>query len=159
MTGILLDPPLPGTYTDGRNPGHDSHDMQAGQRLADRYDLLRPLGTGGMGEVWLARDDQLGREVAIKALPAALAADPTSRARLRREAHAAAALDHSFICKVFEVLDRDGVLAIVMECVTGETLHARLARGPVPLSEALALAGELADALDAAHERHVVHRD
>ncbi len=133
--------------------------LPAGTRLADRYDIIRPLGEGGMGHVLLARDIQLERDVAIKMLPPALASDPVSRERLRREARAAAALDHPFICKVFEVTESGGQLIIVMELVVGETLHERLTRGPVPLDEAIAIAGEIAEALEAAHDLRIVHRD
>jgi eukaryotic-like serine/threonine-protein kinase len=112
-----------------------------------------------MGHVFLARDTQLDRDVAIKMLPPALAADPVSRERLRREARAAAALDHPFICKVFEVTETDGQLVIVMELVTGETLHERLTKGPVAIDQAIAWAGEIAEALEAAHDRRIVHRD
>jgi len=149
--------------------------VQPGDRLADRYDVLRLLGAGGMGEVFLARDTTLERDVAIKVLPAALSADPMARERFRREALAAAGLDHPFICKVFEIGDAggpstpgaDGVavcsgrgrLFIVMEYVAGETLHAALGRGPLSSAALLALALELTDALEAAHTRQIVHRD
>ena len=149
--------------------------MQPGDRLADRYDVLRPLGAGEMGEVFLARDTTLERDVAIKVLPAALSADPLARERFRREALAAASLDHPFICKVFEIGDADGPstpgadgvavrsgrgrLFIVMEYVAGETLHAALGRGPLPSGDLLALALELTDALEVAHACQIVHRD
>jgi len=133
--------------------------VQPGDRLADRYDVLRPLGAGGMGEVFLARDTTLERDVAIKVLPAALSADPIARERFRREALAAAGFDHPFICKVFEIGEANGRLFIVMEYVAGETLHAALRRGPLPSGDLLALALELTDALEAAHARQIVHRD
>jgi hypothetical protein len=133
--------------------------VQPGDRLADRYDILRPLGAGGMGEVFLARDTTLERDVAIKVLPEALSADPIARERFRREALAAAGLDHPFICKVFEIGDADNRLFIVMEYVAGETLHAVLGRGPLSSGDLLALALELTDALEAAHARQIVHRD
>jgi tetratricopeptide (TPR) repeat protein len=112
-----------------------------------------------MGEVYRARDTKLGREVAIKVLPATLSQDPVARERLRREAVAAAGLDHPFVCKVFEIGDTDGHLFIVMELVAGETLHARLSAGAVSLSEALSWAVEIAEALETAHARQLVHRD
>ena len=123
------------------------------------YEILAMIGAGGMGEVYRARDTKLGREVAIKVLPASLSRDPVARERLRREAVAAAGLDHPFICKVFEIGDTSGHLFIVMELVVGETLHARLSSGAIPLSEALAWALEITEALETAHARQIVHRD
>jgi tRNA A-37 threonylcarbamoyl transferase component Bud32/tetratricopeptide (TPR) repeat protein len=123
------------------------------------YEIVAMIGAGGMGEVYRARDTKLGREVAIKVLPASLSQDPVARERLRREAVAAAGLDHPFICKVFEIGDTSGHLFIVMELVVGETLYARLSSGAVPLSEALAWALEIAEALETAHARQIVHRD
>jgi tetratricopeptide (TPR) repeat protein len=133
--------------------------VQPGNRITDRYKVLRPLGAGGMGEVFLARDTTLERDVAIKVLPASLSADPIARKRFRREALAAAGLDHPFICKVFEIGDASGRLFIVMEYVAGETLHATLGRGPLSSGALLTLAIELTDALEAAHTRKIVHRD
>ena len=112
-----------------------------------------------MGEVFLANDTQLGRKVAIKFLTDALEADATARERLHREARSAAALDHPYICKVHALVVIDGRRGIVMEHVTGETLRARLARAPLSPREALEIAGEVAEALEAAHKRRVVHRD
>ena len=124
-----------------------------------RYSLLSSLGRGGMGEVWLADDAQLGRKVAIKFVTEALEADPTARERLHREARSAAALDHPYICKIHEIADVDGRTGIVMEHVTGETLQATLERGPIAPPRALEIAGEVAEALEAAHARGLVHRD
>ena len=124
-----------------------------------RYEIIAPLGAGGMGEVHLARDERLDRRVAIKALPAHLLADAIARERLRREAMASASLDHPFICKVFEVGDAGEASYIVMEYVEGQTLHQRLASGPLPLGECLRIASEIADALEAAHAGRLVHRD
>lgn len=123
------------------------------------YEILATIGAGGMGEVYRARDAKLGREVAIKVLPATLSKDPVARERLRREAVAAAGLDHPFVCKVFEIGDADGHLFIVMELVVGDTLHARLNEGAVPLPEAISWAVEISEALEAAHARQLVHRD
>ena len=123
------------------------------------YEILAKIGEGGMGEVYRARDLKLGREVAIKVLPEALSKDPVARERLRREAVAAAGLDHPFVCKVFEIGDTDAHLFIVMEFVAGETLHARLSAGAVSLSEALSWAVEIAEALETAHARQLIHRD
>ena len=124
-----------------------------------RYEIIAPLGAGGMGEVHLARDERLDRLVAIKALPAHLLVDAIARERLRREAVASASLDHPFICKVFEVGDSGDASYIVMEYVEGQTLHQRLASGPLPFGECLRIAGEIADALEAAHAGRLVHRD
>ena len=112
-----------------------------------------------MGEVFLADDTQLGRKVAIKFLTEALEADETARERLHREARSAAALDHPYVCKIYELAVIDGRTGIVMEHVTGETLRARLARAPLSPKEALEIAGEVAEALEAAHKRRVIHRD
>ena len=124
-----------------------------------RYRLLDRLGHGGMGEVFLAEDTQLGRKVAIKFVSEGAGADERALERLYREARSAAALDHPYICKIHEIAEVDGRTGIVMEHVTGETLQAMLARSPVTPHRALAIAGEVAEALDAAHKRHLVHRD
>jgi eukaryotic-like serine/threonine-protein kinase len=129
-----------------------------GQRLGS-YQILSLLGAGGMGEVYLAYDPRLDRRVAIKLLPAHLAADAAARERLRREALAAAALDHPFICKIFEVGEDNGRLYFVMEYVLGETLFARIRAGRLPLSEGLRIAGEIAEAVEEAHAKRFVHRD
>ena len=124
-----------------------------------RYCIGESLGKGGMGEVFLADDTQLGRKVAIKFLAEALEADETARERLHREARSAAALDHPYICKIHELVVIGGRRGIVMEHVTGETLQARLQRAPLSPKEALEIAGEVAEALDEAHQHRVVHRD
>jgi len=124
-----------------------------------RYEILAPIGAGGMGEVFRAKDEKLGRQVAIKVLPAHLAAHPEARERLRREAQAAASLDHPFICKVFEIGDADGALFLVMEFLTGETLFDRLRAGSLPLAEALRVAREIGEALEEAHKNRFLHRD
>ena len=123
------------------------------------FEIVAKLGQGGMGEVYRARDARLGRDVAIKVLPATLTTDRTARERLRREAVAAAGLDHPFICKIFEIGEADGQLFVVMEFVEGETLHKSLTRGPLSSGTLVPVALELAQALEAAHGRHVVHRD
>src|SRR5262245_59306730 len=112
------------------------------------YQILEHLGSGGMGEVYLAHDARLDRHVAIKLLPACLASDPVARERLRREATAAAALDHPFICKIFEVAEDAGAFFCVMEYVRGETLNSRLRAGRLPPSDALRIGGEIAEALE-----------
>ena len=124
-----------------------------------RYRVLESLGRGGMGEVFLADDTQLSRKVAIKFLAEALEADEIARERLHREARSAAALDHPYVCKIHELTVLDGRTGIVMELVTGETLQARLRRAPLSPKEALEIAGEVAEALDEAHQHRVVHRD
>lgn len=123
------------------------------------YELISPLGRGGMGEVHLAHDPRLSRRVALKFLPASLAADPVSRERLRREAAAAAALDHPFLCKLYELADHPPHLFLVFEFLDGETLHHRLRTGPIPSADALRFAAEIAEALHHAHSRGFLHRD
>jgi eukaryotic-like serine/threonine-protein kinase len=132
--------------------------LAAGTRLGP-YEILAPIGEGGMGVVFRARDRRLDRQVAIKVLPPALAADRQARERLRREAMAAAALDHPYICKIFEIGEEGDAVFLVMEYVGGETLDRRLRNGQVPLPETLRLAGEIAEALQEAHERGILHRD
>jgi hypothetical protein len=123
------------------------------------YALLARIGEGGMGQVYKARDSRLQGDVAIKVLPPHLTHDGAARERFRREAIAAAALDHPFICKIFEIGDHDDTVFIVMEFIEGETLHARLVTRPPQRSEALRIAGEIAEALEAAHARRIIHRD
>src|SRR5215510_13097695 len=127
--------------------------------LGGRYRILSLLGTGGMGEVFLAEDTRLQRRVAVKLLPVSAETDHVARERLRREALAAAALDHPFICKVYEIGDADGRLFIAMEYVEGETLHVSAHRALLPMRQVIDIANELAQALDAAHRRGIVHRD
>ena len=124
-----------------------------------RYRVLHSLGKGGMGEVFLADDTQLGRQVAIKFLADGATNDDKALDRLYREARSAAALDHPYICKIFEITDVDGRTGIVMEHVTGETLQAELARTPVSPKRAIEIAGEIAEALEEAHKKRVIHRD
>lgn len=123
------------------------------------YRIVRRLGAGGMGEVYLAHDAQLARDVAIKLLPADRFDDPTARARLVREARAAAALNHPHICAVYEVGEAHEQAFIAMELMEGEPLSAKLASGPLPPKEVLRYGLQLADALAHAHARNVVHRD
>jgi len=123
------------------------------------YTIVAPLGAGGMGEVFRAHDSRLGRDVAIKILPSHFTADPERRSRFAREARLLATLNHPHIGAIYGLEDIDGMAALVLELVEGPTLADRLARGPLPIAEALAIARQLADALDAAHENGIVHRD
>jgi serine/threonine protein kinase len=134
--------------------------LAAGSRLGP-YEILTPLGAGGMGEVYKARDTRLDRTVAIKVLPADVANDPDLRARFEQEARAIAALDHPHICAIYDVGQADRVDFLVMQFLEGETLAARLTRtkGPLPLDEALKVGVEIADALDKAHRAGITHRD
>src|SRR5688572_8165454 len=123
------------------------------------YEVLAPLGAGGMGEVWRARDTRLGREVAIKVLPAAFAADPDRRARIEREARTISSLNHPHICTLYDV-GREGDLEyLVLELIEGRTLADHVVPGGLPLAQVLQFAIPLADALVAAHEHGVIHRD
>jgi serine/threonine-protein kinase len=132
--------------------------LTPGTRLGG-YEIVSALGAGGMGEVYRARDPRLNRQVAIKLLPGELAADPHARERLRREAMAVAAIDHPYICKIFEIGEDGDALFLVMEYIAGETLHRRLQDGALPLSDALRVGGEIAEALQEAHARRFLHRD
>jgi len=132
--------------------------VAAGTRLGP-YEVTGTLGAGGMGEVYRAVDSRLKREVAIKVLPEAFAADRDRVARFEREAQVLAQLHHPNIASIFGLEQANGTLALVMELVEGEDLAARLARGPLPLDEALPIARQIADALEAAHEHGIVHRD
>jgi hypothetical protein len=123
------------------------------------YEIARPLGAGGMGEVYEARDTRLDRTVAIKVLPAELAKDAGARSRFDREARAIAALNHPNICALHDIGDADGHGFIVMERLEGETLQERLQRGPLDFDQIVDYGIALADALDAAHSRGLIHRD
>src|SRR5438105_5564020 len=132
--------------------------LSAGARLGS-YEILAPLGAGGMGEVYRARDTRLGRDVAIKILPEIFINDRERLARFEREARMLAALNHSHIGAIYGLEDVGGVRSLVLELVEGETLAERLRRGPVPLQEGLAIAQQIADALESAHEKGIIHRD
>src|SRR5229473_2490756 len=123
------------------------------------YEITAPLGAGGMGEVYRARDTRLDRTVAIKILPPHLSEDPILRQRFEREAKAISSLNHPHICVLHDVGTQDGVQFLVMECVEGETLAKRLEKGPLPLEQVLKVGTQIADALDKAHRSGVVHRD
>ena len=132
--------------------------LAPGSRLGP-YEIVSALGAGGMGEVYRARDARLNRDVAVKILPAAVSADPERRERFEREARAVSSLNHPHICAVYDVGSQDGVDYLVMELLEGESLEARLARGPLPLDAALKYGIEIADALSRAHRQGIVHRD
>ena len=128
-------------------------------RRVGAYEILDRIGAGGMGDVYRARDTRLDRIVAIKVLPAGASTDPASRERIAREARAVAALSHPHICTVHDIGSEEDVDYFVMEFVNGETLAARLARGPLPLADAVRFAAEIAAALGEAHRAGIVHRD
>jgi dienelactone hydrolase len=132
--------------------------LSTGTRLGP-YEIREQLGAGGMGVVFRARDTRLARDVAVKVLPPESLGDEMRRVRFRREALALARLSHPNIATLFDVLDEDGVSYLVMELVSGESLAARVARGPMPVLEATALGVEIADALADAHEQGIIHRD
>src|SRR5688572_33372424 len=121
------------------------------------YQLTARIGAGGMGEVYQARDSTLNRQVAIKVLLPAVASDPDRLARFRREAQVLASLNHPHIAQIHGFEDADGVRALVMELVEGPTLADRIASGAIAMAEALAIASQIADALEAAHEQGVTH--
>ena len=132
--------------------------LKAGARLGS-YKVIAELGAGGMGEVYRARDTKLGRHVAIKVLPVAVAADAERLARFEREAKTLASLNHPNIATVHGLEQTGDVYALVMELVEGEDLSTHIARGPIPLSDALPIAKQIAEALEAAHEQGIIHRD
>jgi eukaryotic-like serine/threonine-protein kinase len=129
-----------------------------GRRLGP-YEILSAIGAGGMGEVYKARDSKLGREVALKVLPAAFAADAERMARFDREARLLAALNHPGIAAIYSFEEVPGRHLLVMELAEGESLDKRIASGPLPLEECLSYARQIAEALEAAHEKGIVHRD
>lgn len=143
--GALPVPPGPSSSISGTTVGH--------------FEVLDLLGAGGFGEVYRARDNRLGRMVALKVLPAAFARDPERRERFRREALAASALNHPNICTVYDLFDSGEKTFIVMELVEGRTLHAALAAGPLPVVEALPIALQITEALAEAHRAGILHRD
>ena len=132
--------------------------MTPGTQLGS-YEILSPLGKGGMGEVWRARDSKLGREVAIKTLPEEFAKDEERLARFEREAKLLASLNHPNIAAIYGLEEHEGTRFLVLELVEGDTLAERLKRGAIPVEETLTLALQIAEALEAAHEKGVIHRD
>ncbi len=139
--------------------------LTSGTRLG-AYEVIGLIGSGGMGEVYRAKDTQLNREVALKILPDAFAADPDRLARFKREAQILASLNHPNIASIYG-LEESGpstgsgqaVRALVLELVEGPTLADRIAQGAIPVDEALPIAKQIAEALEAAHEQGVIHRD
>jgi eukaryotic-like serine/threonine-protein kinase len=132
--------------------------LSEGTRLGP-YQIVGPIGAGGMGEVYKATDTRLSRTVAIKVLPKHFADDPEMKERFAREAQTIAGLNHPNICILHDIGEQDGTHFLVMEYVEGETLADRIARGPMPLDEVLRIASEIVDALDKAHRQGIVHRD
>src|SRR6267378_4953700 len=132
--------------------------LSAGTRLGP-YEIQAPLGAGGMGEVYRARDTKLGRDVAIKILPQIFTSDPERLARFEREARMLAALNHPHIGAIYGIEEVESVHALVLELVEGDTLAERLRRGPLPVNDAVAVARQIAEALESAHEHGIIHRD
>ena len=132
--------------------------LSAGTKLGP-YEILAPIGAGGMGEVYKARDTRLERTVAVKVLPQHLSSSPEVRQRFEREAKTVSQLSHPHICALYDVGREGETEYLVMEYLEGETLSARLANGSLPLSQTLKFGVEIADALDKAHRQGIVHRD
>src|SRR5215472_4837955 len=132
--------------------------LTAGTRLGP-YEVLSPLGAGGMGEVYRAKDTRLAREVAIKVLSPEVAGDPSRLKRFEKEARAASALNHPNIVTIYEIGSADSVSYIAMERVEGSTLRELLVSGPLPIKKVLQVATQIADGLAKAHEAGIVHRD
>src|ERR1700686_2818435 len=132
--------------------------LVAGTKLGS-YEVVAPIGAGGMGEVYQAHDTKLGRDVAIKVLPEAFADDLQRLSRFQREAKMLAALNHANIATIYGLEQSAGVTCLVMELVPGETVAERVKAGPLPIEEALKIAVQIAEALEAAHEKQIIHRD
>ena len=132
--------------------------LSAGTRLGP-YEVIAPIGAGGMGEVYRARDTKLKRDVALKVLPEAFVADPERLARFQREAEVLASLNHPNIAQIYGLEDSGDTTALVLELVEGPTLADRIAEGAIPLDEALAIASQIVEAVEAAHALGIIHRD
>jgi serine/threonine-protein kinase len=132
--------------------------LDSGTRLG-LYEILAGIGSGGMGEVYRAKDRKLGRDVALKILPASFTNDPERVARFRREAQVLASLNHPHIAQIHGLEESNGAQFLVLELVDGESLDKRIARGPIPVDETLGIAKQIAEALEAAHEKGIIHRD
>jgi len=133
-------------------------DRNAGRQIGP-YEIVSAIGAGGMGEVYRARDTRLKRDVALKILPESFASDLDRLARFQREAEVLASLNHPHIAGIYGIEESNGTRALVMELVEGEDLSERIARGPIPLDDALPIAKQIAEALEAAHEQGIIHRD
>src|ERR1700724_2280332 len=131
--------------------------LSVGDRLG-HYEIVAPIGVGGMGEVYRARDTKLKRDVAIKVLPEAFARDAERMARFQREAKVLASFNHPNIASIYGLEDSGATHALVMELVEGPTLADRIKSGPIPIDEALRIAKQICEALEYAHERGIVHR-
>ena len=153
--------PLAGSSAEGLPSGERTQTSMAFSRDADigPYRVIALLGTGGMGEVFRARDSKLHRDVALKVLPSAFAFDPDRLARFRREAQMLAALNHPHIAAIYGLEESKGRQALVLELVEGDTLATWIAAGPLPLAQALTMARQIAEALQAAHDKGIIHRD
>jgi serine/threonine protein kinase len=123
------------------------------------YQIVAQLGADGMGEVYRAKDTKLGRDVALKILPASFSNDPERVARFRREAQVLASLNHPHIAQVYGLEEANGTQFLVLELVDGESLDKRIVQGPIAVDEAFGIAKQIAEALEAAHEKGIVHRD
>ena len=132
--------------------------LEVGSRLG-HYDVTALIGEGGMGQVYQATDTKLNRQVALKILPEAFATDPDRLARFQREAQVLASLNHPNIAQIHGIEESENTRALVLELVEGPTLADRIAKGPIPIDEALPIARQIAEALEAAHEAGVIHRD
>jgi serine/threonine protein kinase len=153
-----------GGHDRGREADADGSDRSAPVSLAlvtklGPYEILSPIGAGGMGEVYRAKDTRLDREVAIKVLPDALSRDPERLQRFQREAKVLASLNHPNIAAIYGFEEVDGKAFLVMELAEGETLAKRIKNGPLPIDDALAVGKQIAEALEAAHEKGIIHRD
>ena len=158
LSGFLSDPAFAKAQPAAAD-GVQSLVLASGKRLLERYRITGKLGTGGMGVVYRARDEKLGREVAIKMLRRGVVAGDEARGRFRREAQALAKMNHAHIASVHDVIEQDGADCIVMELVEGESLAAKLRGGALPVREATTIALQVAEALEEAHEQGVIHRD
>src|SRR5450755_1418314 len=144
---------FPRDYNDAQRMG-----LISGTKLGP-YEIISPLGSGGMGEVYRARDTRLDRTVAVKILPAHLSSNPEARQRFEREARAISSLNHPYICVLHDVGNQDGIDYLVMEYVQGESLDSRLKKGPLSVKQALECGVQICDALEKAHRAGIVHRD